>query len=279
MIERKYINPLLILAEQEDIGGGDITSFATVDSSKIGEGKFFCKEDGILAGIEMVDFIVKEKLPEVSFTFSKYDGDKIFKNETFATINGRLQSILTYERTLLNFLQRMSGVATLTHKFVEAVKGTKAKILDTRKTIPGWRYLDKLAVKIGGGENHRFGLFDMYLIKDNHIIAAGGITNAIEKCKKHRSASKLNYKIEVEVKDLNELDEALTCGVDRIMLDNFKLAEIEKAVKIIAGRSEVEISGSVNLETVTAIAKTGVDFISIGAITHSAKALDISLEL
>lgn len=279
MIDPSYIAPLVKLAIDEDIRQGDITSAACVDSNLIGEGKCLCKEDGVLAGIEVIDYIITSQLPDVSFQSSKKDGEKIFAGEYFATIEGRLQKILTFERTLLNFLQRMSGIATLTNKFVENIKETKAQILDTRKTIPGWRYLDKLAVEIGGGENHRFGLFDMFLIKDNHIITAKGITNAVKLCKKYRDEKNLSYKIEVEVKNLDELREALILDVDRIMLDNFVIDDVKKAVEITNGKCELEVSGGVNFESVRAIAETGVDYISIGALTHSVKALDISLEL
>ncbi|MBU2445553.1 MAG: carboxylating nicotinate-nucleotide diphosphorylase [Bacteroidetes bacterium] len=279
MIDPSYIAPLVKLAIDEDIRQGDITSAACIDSNLIGEGKFLCKEDGVLAGIEVIDYIITGQLPDVSFQSSKKEGEKIFVGEYFATIEGKLQKILTFERTLLNFLQRMSGVATLTSRFVDAVNGTKARILDTRKTIPGWRYLDKLAVEIGGGENHRFGLFDMFLIKDNHIIAAKGITNAVKLCKDYREKNNLNYKIEVEVKNLAELNEALALQIDRIMLDNFKLDDMKKAVELNSGKCELEVSGGVNLDSVRAIAETGVDYISIGALTHSVKALDISLDL
>lgn len=173
----------------------------------------------------------------------------------------------------------MSGVATLTNRFVQRLNGTKAKILDTRKTIPGWRYLDKLAVKIGGGENHRFGLYDMFLIKDNHIFAAGGISKAVKLCKEYNQEKGNNFKIEVEVKNLLELKEAIDAGVDRVMLDNFSLESIKDAVKLVDGRVEIEVSGGVNLDTVREIAECGVDYISVGALTHSAKALDISLEI
>lgn len=279
MIDPSYIAPLVKLAIDEDIRQGDITSAACVDSNLIGEGKFLCKEDGVLAGIEVIDYIITSQLPDVSFQSSKKDGEKIFAGEYFSAIEGKLQKILTFERTLLNFLQRMSGIATLTNKFVENIKGTKAQILDTRKTIPGWRYLDKLAVEIGGGENHRFGLFDMFLIKDNHIITAKGITNAVNLCKDYREENNLNYKIEVEVKNLNELNETLALDIDRIMLDNFKLNDMKKAVELNLGKCELEVSGGVNLDSVRAIAETGVDYISIGALTHSVKALDISLDL
>jgi nicotinate-nucleotide pyrophosphorylase (carboxylating) len=279
MIDPSYITPLIKIALNEDIGQGDLTSTACVDLNLIGEGKFLCKEDGVLAGVEVIEYIIDSQLSEVRFQSSKKDGETIFKSEYFAVVEGPLQKILTFERTLLNFLQRMSGIATQTKRYVDAVKGTKARILDTRKTIPGWRYLDKLAVEIGGGENHRLGLFDMFLIKDNHIIAAKGITNAVKLCKQYREKKNLKYKIEVEVKNLIELNEALALNIDRIMLDNFELGDLKKAVEITAGRCKLEVSGGVKLDSIRAIAETGVDYISIGALTHSVKALDISLEL
>ncbi|MBM4175181.1 MAG: carboxylating nicotinate-nucleotide diphosphorylase [Ignavibacteria bacterium] len=279
MIDPNFVAPLIKLAVNEDIHEGDVTSEACVDSNLTGEGKFLCKEDGVLAGIEVIEYLVNIQLPSVRFQSQRTDGENIFKGEYFASIDGHLQKLLTYERTILNFLQRMSGVATLTNKFVEIVKGTDARILDTRKTIPGWRYLDKLAVEIGGGKNHRFGLFDMFLIKDNHIVAAKGITNAVMLCKKYRDEKKMKYKIEVEVKNLEELLEALQLNVDRIMLDNFIIDDMRKAVELTDKKCELEVSGGVNLESVRAIAETGVDYISIGALTHSVKALDISLEL
>jgi nicotinate-nucleotide pyrophosphorylase (carboxylating) len=273
------IKEIFELAVKEDINGGDITTTAIFKDYKSIRADLLCKENGIIAGLEVIKLITENFLRDVEF-FSFYnDGYEIHPGDFIGTFTGNVREILKYERILLNFLQRMSGVATLTNKFVKQVKGTKAKILDTRKTIPGWRYLDKLAVKIGGGENHRFGLYDMFLIKDNHIFAAGGIKHAINLCKEYNSIHKTNYKIEVEVKNLLELKEAIECGVDRVMLDNFSIDSIKDAVKLIDGKVEVEVSGGVNLDTIKEIAECGVDYISVGAITHSAKALDISLEI
>jgi nicotinate-nucleotide pyrophosphorylase (carboxylating) len=196
-----------------------------------------------------------------------------------AEVEGKASSILPAERTALNFLQRMSGIATLTNKFVKEISHTKEKILDTRKTVPGLRLLDKEAVKLGGGKNHRIGLFDMYLIKDNHLEIAGSITNAVQECKKFQQKKNSNIKIEVETKNLEEVKEALACDVDIIMLDNFKTDPMKKAVELINRKCLVEASGNINLDNVKEVAETGVDFISVGALTHSVKALDISLEI
>ncbi len=207
------------------------------------------------------------------------DGDKIKAGTIVAEIQGSAASILTVERTALNFFQRMSGIATYANQFMEKIKHTNAKIIDTRKTVPGLRAIDKLAVKLSGCENHRIGLYDMYLIKDNHIEVAGSITKAIQSCRNDNLKNKTKYKIEVETKNLSEVKEALKNQPDIIMLDNFKLGDMRKAVKLINGECKVEASGMVNLETVKNIAETGVDYISVGALTHSVKALDISLEI
>ncbi|MCX8009653.1 MAG: carboxylating nicotinate-nucleotide diphosphorylase [Ignavibacteria bacterium] len=278
-LKTELIKDLIKKSLREDIGTGDITTLATIPQKQIGQGVFLCKEAGILAGTDVIKFIVNQFSSTLSVKFFKKDGEKICFKEEFGIISGSLSEILTLERTLLNFLQRMSGVATFTSKFVEKIKGTNAKILDTRKTIPGWRYLDKLAVKIGGGSNHRFGLYDMFLIKDNHIAIVGGITEAVKRCRDYMKRRNRRFKIEVETKNLDEVKEALDNKVDIIMLDNFSLENILSAVKLISKKCKIEVSGNVNLDTVEAIAKTGVDFISVGAITHSAKALDISLEI
>lgn len=278
MLNKKFIRPIIELALEEDIGKEDITTSAIFDDSLKGTGYFLCKEDGMLAGIEIIEYLIRN-YTRLRFSNSKNDGEMIKSGETFAIVEGDVREILTYERIMLNFLQRMSGIATLTNQFVKRVEGTKAKILDTRKTIPGWRYLEKLAVKIGGGENHRFGLYDMFLIKDNHIEAAGGIKQAIEKCIEFRNRLHPKYQIEVEVKNLEELQIALNYDIERILLDNFEMNEIREAVKLTNGRVALEVSGGVNLNNIEEIAKTGVDYISVGALTHSAKALDISLEV
>lgn len=278
-LDLNYLKKIFELAVEEDIQSGDITTQAIFKNYKNVRGDLLCKEDGIIAGLSVIHLIVENFINGIEFYSNYEDGNEIKSGQFIGTFNGDVREILKYERVLLNFIQRMSGVATLTNKFVQRIKGTKAKILDTRKTIPGWRYLDKLAVKIGGGENHRFGLYDMFLIKDNHIFAAGGIKQAIQLCKEFNRQTGNQFKIEVEVKNLLELKEAIEEGVDRVMLDNFSLESIKDAVKLVNGKVEIEVSGGVNLDTVRDIAECGVDFISIGVLTHSAKALDISLEI
>lgn len=266
-------------ALNEDIGSGDITTNATINSSVLSNGEFLVKQDGVIAGLEVLKKIIEIFDSKLQLTLFKNDGDRVNAKTVIANVNGKAAAILTVERTALNFLQRMSGIATMSRLFQDKISHTKAKIIDTRKTVPGLRMIDKLAVKLSGCSNHRYGLHDMFLIKDNHIEAAGSITDAINLCKKFRSEQNLSYKIEVETTSVKQVEEAINCAPDIIMLDNFKLAEMKKAVEIINGKFLVEASGNVNLETVKPIAETGVDFISVGAITHSVKALDISLEL
>jgi nicotinate-nucleotide pyrophosphorylase (carboxylating) len=264
----------------EDIGLGDITSESIIPSDMLGKAEFLVKANGVIAGLDITALVFQFVDPEI--TFSKYveDGTFVEFKKVIGTVDGPLAGILKAERTALNFLQRMSGIATLTRQFVGAVSGTKAIIIDTRKTAPGIRLLDKLAVKIGGGMNHRFGLDDMVLIKDNHIEAAGGISNAIEKCLAYIRASNIKIKIEIETKNINEILQVLKYdGIHRIMLDNFKVDDMTKAVSLINGKFEIEASGNVTLENVRDIAETGVDFISIGALTHSVKALDIAMNV
>jgi len=266
-------------ALKEDIADGDITTLAVVPENLLARGKFLAKQEGIIGGLEIaarVFHLIDNKLQ-----FKKFleDGEKTEQGKFIAEITGKASSILVGERTALNFLQRISGIATLTNLFVERIKHTKAKILDTRKTAPGLRLTDKLAVNIGGGVNHRHGLYDMFLIKDNHITAAGSITNAVQACREYKKKKNLNFKIEVEAAYLDNIDEALSCGADIIMLDNFSLDNMKKAVERISGRCLVEASGMVNLENIKEIAETGVDFISIGFLTHSVKALDLSLKI
>ena len=263
----------------EDIGTGDITTIAIVSGNLNGKGEFLVKQNGIIAGLEIVRKIFAAVDPSLVFNTNVKDGDKVSKGNVIAAVEGSAASILTAERTALNFLQRMSGIATMSNKFAGLINHTKAKILDTRKTVPGLRQLDKLAVKIGGCANHRMGLHDMFLIKDNHIAVAGSITKAVNACKEYRKNKNINAKIEVETTNLEQVNEALTCDVDFIMLDNFDLGEMKKAVDIIGGRCKTEASGGIDADTIKAIAETGVDFISIGALTHSVKALDVSLDI
>ncbi len=276
--ELKAIREVVNTALKEDIGSGDITSNTLIHKGQTGEGVIFAKEEGILAGIQIAKEVYKQVDPGISFTFLKRDGEKVKPKEKVARIKGKLRSILSGERTALNFLQSLSGIATLTSEFVKKTRGTKAQILDTRKTAPGLRILEKYAVRQGGGKNHRMGLYDMILIKDNHIQAAGGISSAIARAVR----MKTGLKIEIETRNLKELKEALNFKVDRIMLDNFKVKELRKAVKLIRSKNkkaEIEASGNVNLRNVRKIASSGVDFISVGALTHSAKAMDFSLLL
>lgn len=259
----------------EDVGPGDVTSQATLPAELWYNGRFLAKAPGIIAGLGVVAQVFAAVDPAIRLTPLVADGDRVERGTIIAEISGPARGLLTGERTALNFLQRMSGIASLTRRFVDAVAGTNAVILDTRKTAPGLRAVDKWAVRLGGGQNHRYGLYDMVLIKDNHIAAVGGISEAVARA---RSAAQ-NLPIEVEVKNLAELEEALALNVDRIMLDNMSLAEMREAVERANGRCPLEASGNVSLETVTAIAATGVDYISSGALTHSVMALDISLDL
>ena len=267
----------IVSALEEDIQNGDITTSAILINQRKAFAEFLVKECGIIAGVKVCERVFLLKNSELEFESIIEDGTQVKEGKIIATVKGDASSILQAERTALNFLQRMSGIATITNKFVKKIKHTKAKILDTRKTVPGLRHFDKLAVKLGGGENHRFGLYDMFLIKDNHIEVAGSITEVIEQCRDYQNRNKTNYKIEVEVKNLNEIEEALKCNVEIIMLDNFSTGMMKEAVKLVNGRCLTEASGGITLENVAEVAETGVDFVSTGAITHSVKGLDISL--
>lgn len=270
------VKKIILQALREDVSGGDITTLATIPQSQILYGEFLAKDNGVVSGLDVAKQVFHILNNNIEFKIHINDGSSIKKGQILASIKGQGVSILMGERLALNFIQRMSGIASMTKYYVDAVAGTKAIILDTRKTAPGLRIFDKQAVKDGGGQNHRFGLFDMYLIKDNHIAASGSITKAI---KNVRKSNKDNLLIEIEVTNFLELEEALSQMPDRIMLDNMNLGEIQNAVKIVAGKIPLEVSGGVNLKTVSAIAQTGVDYISVGALTHSVKALDISLEI
>jgi len=271
---------LIEAALLEDVGMGDVTSEAVFPEDQPGRASFLCKEPGIIAGLEVAAMVMAFCDPDVAFHTLHPDGSELRKGDVAATLNGSVRGLLKGERTALNLLQRMSGVATLTRQYVNAVHGTRARITDTRKTVPGLRMLDKWAVRLGGGVNHRFGLDDMVLIKDNHVAAAGSLTAAVTRCRTFLAERRLQLKIEVETRTLDEVREALGCGgIDRIMLDNFAPFTMREAVAIIGGSVEVEASGGITLETVREVAETGVDVISVGALTHSVKALDISLEL
>jgi nicotinate-nucleotide pyrophosphorylase (carboxylating) len=272
------IRHLIELALVEDIGKHDLTSEATIDQNLLVKGTIVAKEEGIIAGLEIAKMVFQTLDPNLVFESSFKDGDKVTRKDAVAILKGRAKSILSAERTALNFLQRLSGIATLTSKYVEKIKDTGVKILDTRKTTPGFRALEKYAVKMGGGENHRMGLFDMILIKENHIKAVGSIAKAIQKAK----AKYPNERIEMETRNLNEVAEAVNSGADWIMLDNMSIEEMKKAVKMIRSSQKeikIEASGGVSLNNVRGMALTGVDFISVGALTHSAPALDFSLLL
>lgn len=269
------IDKLIIDALNEDVTFEDITTEAIIPDNLYSRANLYAKQDGILAGI----FVFKrvfEILGDVDIEVFKEDGNSLKKGDIICTLKGKTKNILIGERTALNFIQRMSGIATLTREFVKRIEGTKAKLLDTRKTTPNLRILEKYSTRVGGVINHRFNLSDGILIKDNHIKAAEGISNAVELVRKRYSNLK---KIEVETEDLEMVREALECGVDIIMLDNMSLELIKEAVSLIDGRALTEVSGNVNLDTIRDIAKTGVDFISTGAITHSYKSLDLSLRI
>ncbi|OGC16172.1 nicotinate-nucleotide diphosphorylase (carboxylating) [candidate division WOR-1 bacterium RIFOXYC2_FULL_37_10] len=271
------IKTLIKMALAEDLGSGDITTDSIVDRKKVVTAEFRAKEDGIIAGFPMAQMVFEVLDKKVKLSAKVSDGHKVKKGQVFATITGPAHSVLKGERLALNFLQRMSGIATLTSKYVEAVKGTNAKILDTRKTTPLWRKAEKQAVLAGGGENHRFGLYDAVLIKDNHIKFAGGIDFAIAKVKSKKK--KVSF-VEVEAKNLEEVRKAIEAGIDRILLDNMNLHDLKEAVKICKKyHVSTEASGNVSLDNVRKIAQTGANFISVGALTHSAKALDISLKI
>lgn len=259
----------------EDIGSGDVTSVPIIPAKARLYGEFLAKEAGVLAGLDVVREVFRQVDAAIVFSPRLRDGDAFEAGDILATVSGEGPGILIAERTALNFLQRMSGIAATTRRYVQATAGARTRILDTRKTMPGLRALDKLAVRLGGGVNHRVGLYDMVLIKDNHIQAAGGISAAVEAIR----AAGISLPIEVEIDSLAQLDQALAANVDRIMLDNMDTETMRRAVERVAGRVELEASGGVTLERVAEIAATGVDYISVGALTHSVKALDISLDL
>jgi nicotinate-nucleotide pyrophosphorylase (carboxylating) len=274
------IGRIVEFALLEDVGVGDITSEALVPVGQHGTAEILCKEDGIVAGIEVAGLVFKYSGEGIQFSPLLSDGVFSERDRAIARLKGPTSGILRGERTALNFLQRMSGIATLTRKYVDEVKGTHARILDTRKTAPGLRMLDKWAVRLGGGDNHRFGLDDMILIKENHILAAGGIVNAIQQCVRFIEEKHLNVPIEVETRTLEEVRTVLAGPpVQRIMLDNFALQDMHRAVDLINHKIQVEASGGISLLNVRSVAETGVDMISVGALTHSVKALDLALNL
>ncbi|MGQ9801116.1 MAG: carboxylating nicotinate-nucleotide diphosphorylase [Candidatus Saccharicenans sp.] len=273
------VDQLIDLALAEDLPAGDITTEAVVPAGEQARAVFLAKQNGVLAGIEVAARVFIRLDPDVEFRKKLEDGQEFERGQLLAEVSGRAASLLQAERTVLNFLQRLSGIASLTRSFVNEIRGTRAHILDTRKTTPGWRALEKYAVRMGGGCNHRMSLSEMVLIKDNHIRIAGGISPALKKAREHLQVRNLGgVKIEVEATSLDEVREALENGADWIMLDNMSVEEIKAAVSLVAGRVPLEVSGQVNLETVRNVAMTGVDYISVGALTHSFRSADISLE-
>lgn len=273
------IQEIIQNALREDIGEGDHSALACIPADAKGFAKLLVKDTGIIAGVELAEMICKAVDPDLQFeTFIK-DGSAVKFGDIAFIVKGSARSILGAERLLLNFMQRMSGIATLTSEYTQLIEGTSAKLLDTRKTTPGIRYMEKWAVRIGGGHNHRFALYDMIMLKDNHIDFAGGIAAAIERTQSYLASSGKQLKVEIEVRNLAELDEVLAVGnVDRIMLDNFTPELLSDALLKINGKFETEASGGITKETICAFAETGVDFISVGALTHSFKSLDMSLK-
>ena len=270
---------LIDLAFAEDIGDGDHTTLCCIPEDAMGKSHLLIKEDGILAGVEVAKRVFAKFDPTMQVEVLINDGTPVKKGDIAMVVTAKVRSLLQTERLMLNIMQRMSGIATMTNKYVERLKGTKTHVLDTRKTTPGLRMLEKQAVKIGGGMNHRIGLFDMILLKDNHIDFCGGITNAITRCHEYLKEKGLDLKIEIEVRNFDELAEAMNCGgINRIMLDNFSVADTKKAVDIVGEKFETESSGGITFDTIRDYAECGVDFISVGALTHSVKGLDMSFK-
>ena len=276
--KEELIDDLLDLAFAEDVGDGDHTTLSTIPADARGKQRLIVKEEGVLAGVDIARKVFEKFDPELKMTVYIEDGAREKPGDIAFEVEGSVRSLLQTERTMLNIMQRMSGIATMTARYQDRLAGLKTKVLDTRKTTPGMRLLEKEAVKIGGGANHRIGLFDMILIKDNHVDFAGGITQAVTSAKEYCQSTGRNLKIEVEVRNTQEIDEALAAGVDRIMLDNFTPERTREAVARIAGRTEIESSGGITLDTLRAYGECGVDYISVGALTHSVKGLDMSFK-
>ncbi|OAV69469.1 Nicotinate-nucleotide pyrophosphorylase [carboxylating] [Bacteroidales bacterium Barb6XT] len=275
----QLIEDLIKLSFAEDIGDGDHTTLSCIPETAVGKSRLIVKEDGVLAGVETALRIFCSFDPALKVTVLIPDGTEVKKGDIAFTVEGKVQSLLQTERLVLNVMQRMSGIATVTRKYAQALEGTKTRVLDTRKTTPGMRIWEKEAVKIGGGTNHRIGLFDMILLKDNHVDFAGGIAQAITRTKAYLKEKRKDLKIEIEVRNFAELEEAMqTGGIDRIMLDNFSVADTREAVRRVNGRYELESSGGITFDTLRAYAEAGVDYISVGALTHSVKSLDLSLK-
>ena len=276
---KELTDRLIELAFAEDIGDGDHTTLCSIPETATGKARLLIKEEGILAGVEVAKAVFHKFDPDLSVEVFINDGARVKPGDVAFVVSGKVQSLLQTERLMLNIMQRMSGIATTTHNYVKMLEGTKAKVLETRKTTPGMRMLEKAAVKIGGGENHRIGLFDMILLKDNHVDFAGGIENAIRGAQQYLKEKNKQLKIEIEVRNFDELNEVLAVGgVDRIMLDNFTPEQTREAVQLVNGRVELESSGGITFETIRRYAESGVDYISVGALTHSVKSLDMSLK-
>lgn len=278
-MDKEIIQPFIDNALAEDLGDGDHTSLATIPAGTQGKARLLVKDAGILAGVELAETIFATVDPQLKLQIFLKDGATVKPGDIAFEVSGDAQSILKAERLVLNTMQRMSGIATRTHHIMDLLRGTNAKVLDTRKTTPGMRYLEKWAVRIGGGYNHRFGLYDMILIKDNHVDYSGGISNAINNTLQYLKDQNKKLQIEIEVRNLAELEDVLkTGGVNRILLDNFRPAQLKEAVNIIDGRYMTEASGGITLDNIADYAATGVDYISVGALTHSVKSLDLSLK-
>jgi nicotinate-nucleotide pyrophosphorylase (carboxylating) len=278
-ITNPFLKQFITSALAEDVGDGDHSTLASIPATATSKAKLLVKDSGILAGVELASHIFHQFDPALTLDIKLNDGDSVNNGDIAFIVQGSARSILTTERLVLNCMQRMSGIATYTKQLSDLVKGTKATLLDTRKTTPNFRMLEKWAVVIGGGQNHRIGLFDMIMLKDNHIDMAGGIEQAILQTKEYLRASKRELKIEVETRNLKEVEEVLRVGgVDVIMLDNMSPEEMKKAVWLISGRYKTEASGGITEETIRSVAESGVDFISVGALTHSVKSLDLSLK-
>ena len=275
----ELIDQLISLSFAEDIGDGDHTTLSSIPATAMGKSRLIIKEEGIIAGVEMAREIFHRFDPEMKMEVYINDGAHVKPGDVAFVVEGRVQSLLQTERLMLNVMQRMSGIATITNEYVKLLEGTKCRVLDTRKTTPGMRLMEKDAVRIGGGCNHRIGLFDMILLKDNHIDFAGGIPQAVSRAQEYCKAKGKNLKIEVEVRNFDELNQVLALeGVDRVMLDNFSVENTRKAVEIVDGRLEVESSGGITFDTIRSYAECGVDFVSVGALTHSVKSLDMSFK-
>ncbi|MDD3285965.1 MAG: carboxylating nicotinate-nucleotide diphosphorylase [Bacteroidales bacterium] len=278
LIPKEYLLKHIELSLSEDIGDGDHSSLACISKTETNKAKLVAKEEGIICGIDIAREVYALVDKSIKFTAMMKDGDRIKKGDIIFRVEGSAIGILTSERTALNYMQRLSGIATSTNEYVELIKGTRTKLLDTRKTTPSMRLFEKYAVKVGGGYNHRIGLYDMIMLKDNHIDFAGGVENAITKTKEYLKNVGKELKIEVEVRSMEELERVLKIGgINRIMLDNFTPELLQKAIERIGGKYETESSGGINKDTILSFAKTGVDFISVGALTHQIKSLDLSL--